>query len=431
MTGLRRGLMLVVLVVLTALMLPSTASQRRTQGDDPPSDRTSPGRMVHVTGKGFGANETVNLRFGSHPWDTATTDPTGSFRISVHVFGTALPGEHRIKAQERLRGVRHHYVPGQHQLVAVSGRPPHHGQNRHENVLSTATMSIARLWSFPTDYLVTSSPAVANGVVYITGCAPVCARCSNRSRAVVQQGWLHRLLPGRSEGRVYVGNALGDVYSLDAVTGAERWSSSVGDPTSHRSHLSDRGGWSGVRRGVGDAYTRWTPLRGPRMVVRRRAVRCVFPGRCEREVYFGSRNCNVYALDAVTGAERWWFRDRQPAYSSPAVANEVVYVGSGDHSVYALDAASGAERWAFRTGGYVYSSPAVANGVVYVGVGRNVYALDAVTGAKRWSFHSELDSRLLPGRSERGGLRGWRPFFVCARRGHWGRAVVVPDGPEG
>ena len=53
--------------------------------------------------------------------------------------------------------------------------------------------------------------------------------------------------------------------------------------------------------------------------------------------------------------------------SSPAVSNGVVYVGSYDKNLYAIDAMTGAEKWRFKTGNYVGSSPAVSNGVVYVG----------------------------------------------------------------
>jgi hypothetical protein len=53
--------------------------------------------------------------------------------------------------------------------------------------------------------------------------------------------------------------------------------------------------------------------------------------------------------------------------SSPAVVNGVVYVGSRDDNVYALNATDGAKLWNYTTGAYVWSSPAVVNGVVYVG----------------------------------------------------------------
>ena len=70
------------------------------------------------------------------------------------------------------------------------------------------------------------------------------------------------------------------------------------------------------------------------------------------------------------------------------MANGVVYVGSADCNVYALNASTGALLWSYTTGGRVFSSPAVANGVVYV-IGwdtSNLYALNASTGALLWSY---------------------------------------------
>lgn len=103
------------------------------------------------------------------------------------------------------------------------------------------------------------------------------------------------------------------------------------------------------------------------------------------EVYVGSWDFNVYALDASTGAVRWKTPTGEAVESSPAFANGVVYVGSDDFYVYALDASSGAVRWKTPTGSFVGSSPTVVNGVVYVGSeDDNVYALDAATGTVRW-----------------------------------------------
>jgi uncharacterized repeat protein (TIGR01451 family) len=47
-------------------------------------------------------------------------------------------------------------------------------------------------------------------------------------------------------------------------------------------------------------------------------------------------DCNVYALNAVTGAKIWNYKTGDYVESSPAVANGVVYVGSDDGNVYAL-----------------------------------------------------------------------------------------------
>jgi outer membrane protein assembly factor BamB len=75
---------------------------------------------------------------------------------------------------------------------------------------------------------------------------------------------------------------------------------------------------------------------------------------------------NLYAFDA-TGTRLWTAPTGGQVLSSPAVANGVVYVGSDDDNLYAFNATSGAKLWSSTTGGGVDSSPAVANGVVYVG----------------------------------------------------------------
>ncbi len=48
--------------------------------------------------------------------------------------------------------------------------------------------------------------------------------------------------------------------------------------------------------------------------------------------------------------------------SSPTLANGNVYFGSGDGNVYALDAVTGSLKWKFQTGDVVHASPAIANG---------------------------------------------------------------------
>jgi len=178
------------------------------------------------------------------------------------------------------------------------------GFNPNELILGPATVGNLRLkWSYATGAAVYSSPAVANGVVY-------------------------------------VGSTDGNFYALDASTGAELWSFTVG------SSIEDR-----VYSG---------------------------PAVANGVVFVGSLHGDVYALNASTGAKLWSYRTSGSIVgSSPAVANGVVYIGSDDHNLYALDASTGARLWSVTTGAGMYSSPAVANGVVYVGsLDDNIYAFD-------------------------------------------------------
>jgi outer membrane protein assembly factor BamB/predicted secreted protein len=104
-------------------------------------------------------------------------------------------------------------------------------------------------------------------------------------------------------------------------------------------------------------------------------------------VYIGSRDKNVYALNAVNGNQIWNFTTGNTVQSSPAVAGNVVYIGSLDHNVYALNATDGKQLWNFTTGNFVDSSPTVVNGVVYIGsYDWNLYALNATDGTKLWNY---------------------------------------------
>jgi outer membrane protein assembly factor BamB len=142
----------------------------------------------------------------------------------------------------------------------------------------------------------------------------------------------------------YVGSFSGNVYALDASTGATLWNYKTGNAV-----------WSS-------------------------------PAVANGMVYVGSNDWSVYALSAETGGKIWSFPTGGGVFSSPAVVGNVVYVGSTDNNAYALDANTGTKIWNYTTGGQIRSSPAIVNGVVYIGSqDGNFYALDSTTGAKIWS----------------------------------------------
>jgi outer membrane protein assembly factor BamB len=135
---------------------------------------------------------------------------------------------------------------------------------------------------------------------------------------------------------------------------------------------------------------------------------------------------DVYAFNAIDGAEIWNYRDKSCqrvtppavvngavhfstdkytcalkasdgsllwkypagiALSYPAVADGIVYVGSGE--LRALSAATGHSIWNFTNNYGGFSPPAVANGIVYVGsFDEKIYAVDAYTGHKLWDYHA-------------------------------------------
>jgi outer membrane protein assembly factor BamB len=84
---------------------------------------------------------------------------------------------------------------------------------------------------------------------------------------------------------------------------------------------------------------------------------------------------------------RFTFTTAGPIRSTPAVADGSLYLGSADGRLYALDALSGRERWRAALGAGVTGSPCVVDGTVFV-TSRDgkLSALAAVDGKKRWAI---------------------------------------------
>jgi outer membrane protein assembly factor BamB len=243
-------------------------------------------------------------------------------------------------------------------------------------------------WKFATKGAVNSSPAFANGTVYVnsndgrfyavdaaTGSekwnfktagehrftAPGIHGGTPRTEMMADPFDMLLSSPTVANGFVYFGSGDGNVYALDAVTGAAKWTFKTGNVV----HASPA-----VSNGV---------------------------------VYIGSWDRNMYAIDARSGKELWRFLTGNDTViynqigiaSSAAVSDGIVYFGCRDGHFYAVDAKTGAQKWSHdNKGGWVISSPAVKNGVVYFPTsdGTRFKALDGMTGALKYSIENKAIS---------------------------------------
>jgi outer membrane protein assembly factor BamB len=214
-------------------------------------------------------------------------------------------------------------------------------------------------WKFATQGRVVSSPAVSNGLVYFgsydgnfyavdaaNGKLKWKFRTAGERR--FEAVHLHGAQPAKEtmpdpfdvfmsspavfRDVVFFGSGDGNVYALNALSGALRWRFKTGNVV-HASPAVDNG-----------------------------------------TVFIGSWDSYFYAIDASTGQERWRFKTGEDPdihnqvgiQSSAAVAGGMVYFGCRDSHLYALDAGSGRLRWSFPThGSWVVGSPAVAGPLVY------------------------------------------------------------------
>ncbi len=225
---------------------------------------------------------------------------------------------------------------------------------------STAPQTNTIKWTYTTGWMVTSSPAVVNGKVYI-GSNDENFYCLDAETG--QKLWsyyieaLSSCSPAVYDGKVYIGSDHDYFYCFDADSGGLIWT-----------FLKNNYGFSSPSPAVVDGKVYFAHARGGGG-----------PG--------SGQNASLYCLDADTGIEFWDYPLGYFDISSPAVYNGKVYIGSADNKVYCFDADTGSILWDFNAGNIVMSSPAVFDHKVYFGSYDNkLYCLDADTGDFVWSY---------------------------------------------
>ena len=253
------------------------------------------------------------------------------------------------------------------------------------------------MWLAPTNGGVDSSPAVTNGVVYVDA----------------------------NDHRLYAFDASGPTTLWTAATEGVGSSPAVDNGVvyvasdDHKLYAFDAGGNANCSGVPKTCAPLWTATTGDQIMSS--------PAVAYGIVYVGSNDHKLYAFDAAgntncsgtpkTCAPLWTATTGDQVTSSPAYGNGVVYVGSDDHKLYAFDATgntncSGTPKtcgplWTATTGDRVRSSPAFANGVIYVGSDdQKLYAFDAAgatdcagnprTCSPLWSFATDGAVRSSP-----------------------------------
>lgn len=161
-----------------------------------------------------------------------------------------------------------------------------------------AKNQLKQMWRVHTGPTGTSSPAVANGLVYIGALdgtlfaidiATHAVRWTFKAKGAIESS------PLAQGDAIYVGSDDGSVYAVDAASGAKRWAYKTG-------------------AGVSSS-----------------------PVLAGSVLYIGSQDGSVYALDPQHGTLVRKYKTGGPVYSTPTVADGVLYVGSYDKNLYAYD----------------------------------------------------------------------------------------------
>jgi outer membrane protein assembly factor BamB len=153
--------------------------------------------------------------------------------------------------------------------------------------------------------------------------------------------------PALSGGRVFVGTTDGQLFALDARTGAQAWDQ---------------------------------PFSGGAALVSTPTV-------ANGLVLVGGFGRTLYAIDASTGQLKWQFEATDWIWSKPLVDGDRVYFGDFAGKVFALSLGDGSPQWdsPFDAGDAIRASPALSSGSLLIGVNSgDVYGLNTATGEQDW-----------------------------------------------
>ncbi|MCW4007592.1 MAG: PQQ-binding-like beta-propeller repeat protein [Candidatus Bathyarchaeota archaeon] len=309
-------------------------------------------------------------------------------------------------------------------------------------------------WRFKTGGAVTSSPTVAEGVVYFSseeGYLYAVTIASGREVWRVHLG-AGISSPAVASGKVLVTCKLGDVVAVDAKSGTQVWRQPLGEEAGFGSPLvvGSRVFVNGKRsvhvfnlevganlyneevnlRGSGsvaplaydgnlilalaatgetfgcngfeaaNGYGRFWVTIGPSSVDLLKSGAVVSDGKVFAVNVNPEGYSTVYAMNDF-GMTAWNQQLDGVTEASPAVAYGRVYVPTDRHA-YALNATDGAIMWSYPVEGKgSISSPAIADGKVFFGFDNgHIYALDAYTGALIWEYRTGGAVRSSPAISE-------------------------------
>lgn len=153
-----------------------------------------------------------------------------------------------------------------------------------------------------------------------------------------------RIKPYIAYNKVFTGSRDGEAVAFDLETGDEIWSVDLSDPENKRGFFEDKQ----------KALLNGGPVAGG------------------KQVFYGSENGQLFALDAETGALNWQVKVKGEIIAAPALEGNTVVINTSSGNLTAYNASNGKELWLVAQDVPPLtlrgtSSPVVSNGGVFVG----------------------------------------------------------------
>ncbi|MCC5834748.1 MAG: PQQ-binding-like beta-propeller repeat protein [Opitutales bacterium] len=293
-----------------------------------------------------------------------------------------------------------------------------HGNRGIGNPVSGPSVPVDILWEYDiegtSEDAVDSSPVVADGVVYFGSSLALVHAVDVETGDPV---WADEFeadgpvttSPAIADGRVFVttsGEGQASLHAIDASEGSELWTvdgiadAALTDPIVAEDHVfvgSDEGSLHAYDVETGSEA--WPEYEAGDAIV-------ATPAYVEGILYFGTYNDDgsgaIHAVDAWTGTSAWESPYETDSIDSSPAMEQVfglegwtLYVGNSAEELLALNAESGEMIWdgSYALGGSVSGSPMVAGPNVFaVTTSGEVHKIDAVSGDAIWDTPASVGS---------------------------------------
>ncbi len=205
----------------------------------------------------------------------------------------------------------------------------------------------------------------------------------------------------KETGLIFVGTDSGAFHAIDA-TGQKKWTFETGEPIKARPavigdsvfvqsdsgfayRLDKRSGRERWRTKIDAGSPKRIPVNQPKTRWDRFGSSFVADAQ---QVYVGSRDNHLYALDLEDGQERWRVATRDMITATPALLGDAVLLASFDGTVRSVAARDGKERWSYDARLPISGDLAVAGNQVLAGSRTyDLISLDARTGKELWKSY--------------------------------------------
>jgi outer membrane protein assembly factor BamB len=257
------------------------------------------------------------------------------------------------------------------------------------NLYALDAQSGREIWKFTTDGAVRTSPAISAGVLYFgshDGSVYALDARSGRQTWKFTTGSSVDCSPALSGGVLCVGTTRGvdHVYGVDSSNGNAQWSLELKSSSMLGSAAIAEGIVYFVDSNGGGKfgnYLRAVDIGSGKEKWKLSTVNYgrITPAVSQGVVYFV--NGGLFALNAQSGKKLWEFEPAGGLCSDPAISEGIAYVGGFRGDIYAVDLLSGKQKWKVQVGSPQLESggvnaPVVSDGMIFVSCNDGyVYAL--------------------------------------------------------